>query len=290
MLGFLLGQATLDPQLLPIGPAGTVRVDVGSIVRTSNGKRAKLDDIVRACRGKRAVLIGESHDQAPHHQFQADVIAALARSGRPVIVGFEMFTRPVQDKLMAWPLGFGSEEQFIADSQWKTQWGFDFGIYRPIFNVTREFRLPMVALNVPRDWVRSVGKLGLPGLNPEQRQQLPADIDLGNKEHRMIFDALMGGHPPTGPMGENIYAAQVLWDVGMADSAAKALTGRSPDTIIAIVAGNGHVMYGQGIAYRLKGMGVESQIVVCTEADGTATVAKGIADFVYASKATKKTE
>jgi uncharacterized iron-regulated protein len=247
-----------------------------------------MEDLLRTTQGVRYLLVGESHTNADHHRFQARVINALVDTGRPVIVGLEMFTRPNQVNLAPMSLGKWDDKTFQEQADWKNQWGFDYALYKPIFDVIRERRLPMVALNVPRDWVRSVGRGGLAALSEEQRSQLP-EIYLGNASHRSVFDALMGGHPPSGAQGENIYAAQVLWDEAMADSAIKAMRWRGRQSIMVVVAGSGHVMYDQGIGYRItRQSGEPSVSVVCIEGDKPREVSRGIARFVYMSPAAKE--
>lgn len=286
----LFGQSA-DPHMLDIGRKGLVEVKTGEVRDLRTNRVADLDAIAAAADGTRFVYVGESHDHPEHHSFQAQVIEALVKRGRNVIVGFEMFTRPVQSSLNPWTLGWWSEEEFIEKSEWKTQWGFPFPIYQPIFEVTKRHRLPMVALNVPRDWVRSVGREGYGALTAEQKAELPAQMDLGNGDHRAVFNALMGGHPPTGPRGENIYAAQVLWDEGMADTAIKYMDSlpASSRTVMVVIAGSGHVMYGQGINYRVaKRVGDPGITIVMTEGEASATVARGLGDFVYVAKALKR--
>ena len=85
-------------------------------------------------------------------------------------------------------------------------------------------------------------------------------------------------------MGDHIYAAQVLWDEGMADTALKYLDSRHPDrkTVFVVIAGSGHVMYGQGINYRIaRRHGGEGITVVMAESPQPLTVANGLADFVF---------
>lgn len=283
-----------DPMNLPLGPRkGSVEVSRDAIVDTRTGKTATVHDIAKAADGCRFVYLGESHTNPEHHKMQAAIIEALARRGRDVIVGFEMFTRPRQPDLNAWTLGWQEEPDFIEESGWKTEWGFDFGLYKPIFDVTKRLGLPMVALNVPRDWVRTVGRQGLKGLTQQQLDQLPKEIDTGWKDHRRFFEAMIGGHPMAGPMGDNMYAAQVLWDVGMADSALKYWdrTPRSSKTVIVVVAGVGHVAYGLGINGRIaKRTGETGITVAMVETDGKATVSRGLGDFVYAAKPAPETK
>lgn len=299
MLVLVLTAFQTDPYLLDIGRSGKATVNVEQIVDTRSMKGATAADIASAAKDVHFVFLGESHNSPDHHKMQASVIDALVAAGRDVIVGFEMFTRPVQDNLNPWTLGWWDEATFIERSDWKKQWGFDFGLYRPIFESTKAHRLPMVALNVPRDWVRAVGRGGYAALTPEWRKQLPDELYLGNEDHKKIFSALMGGHPqasnhameqqPTGqaPSFDNIYAAQVLWDEGMADTALKYMAGRSvtPKTVFVVIAGSGHVMYGQGINYRINRRTGEKGITL-TMIDGTEPreVSRGLGDFVYMAK------
>lgn len=278
-----MAQGEPDPLTLPIGRPGKVMVRPGEMVETRSGRKATAQDVARAARGRRFVYLGESHDDPLHHRMQADIIRALVADGRDVVVGMEMFTRPAQQNLAGWTLGWYSDDEFIEKSDWKKQWGFDYSLYKPIFDTVKELKLPLVALNVPRDWVRAVGKAGFEGLSSDQKAELPAQMDLGNKEHREIFTTLMGGHPMTGAQGDNIYAAQVLWDEGMADTAVKYMATRSSEKLVMVaIAGAGHAMYEQGINWRVrKRTGDPGVTVVMGEAEGPKEVSRGLGEFVY---------
>ena len=116
-------------------------------------------------------------------------------------------------------------------------------------------------------------------MKPEDRAQLPKEISLDNADHKMVFDSLMGGHA----MSPNIYSAQVLWDEGMADTALKYLDTHHPNrrTVFVVIAGSGHVMYRQGINYRItKRHGGEGVTVVMIDSNEPVPVANGIGDFV----------
>ncbi len=271
-----------DPYTLPINRASLTDINPG-LTDLKTGKSATAGDVALAAHDVRYVLIGESHTNPEHHLFQAEVIEALVKKGRRVIVGFEMFTREVADELDPWTSGLWTEERFIEQSRWKSQWGFDYALYRPIFEAIRQNKLPMAALNISRDLVRTVGKAGVEGLSMAQMKQIP-NLYLGNQDHRMIFDALMGGHPPMGYQGEHIYAAQVLWDEAMADSAIQAMEkrGQSPKAILVVIAGSGHVMYGQGIGWRVaRRTGARALTVVCIDGETPRKVSKSLGDFVY---------
>ncbi|HRJ26837.1 MAG TPA: ChaN family lipoprotein [Fimbriimonadaceae bacterium] len=289
-LGLLLLTApqnapAVDPYLLAIGPPGRVRVENG-LTDLRSGQKATAAEVARAARGASFVLVGESHETPAHHQVQADIIRALVQDGRHVTVGFEMFTRPNQENLNPWTLGWWSEAEFVERAQWKTQWGYDFAAYRPVFEAIREFRLPMLALNVPRDWVRQVGRQGPAGLTPEQQAQVPA-LYLENTQHKTVFESLLGGHPLAGDQGRNMYAAMVLWDEGMADTALKyqAASPNNPQRVIVMLAGIGHALYKQGIDWRIqRRTGQKTVTVISIESDGPREVSRGLGDFVFSSK------
>lgn len=280
-LGLVAQGAEPDALSLPIGTPGAVQALPNQIVATRSGKAVTLDDLAAAADGTRWVYVGESHDNADHHKMQAAVIDALIKRGRNVVVGFEMFTRPVQQNLNGWTLGWYTDEEFVAKSDWKTQWGFDYALYKPIFDTIKANRLPMVALNVPRDWVRTASRQGYDALPADAKSQLP-EMFLGNKDHRSIFEAMVGGH--AGGAVDGMYRGQVMWDEGMADSALKYMDEypRSPKTVMVVVAGSGHVMYEQGINWRIERRTKENGVTLVM-IDGTESrkVSKGLADFVY---------
>ncbi|MCH8274838.1 MAG: ChaN family lipoprotein [Armatimonadetes bacterium] len=279
---------TADPYQLPINGDRSVEVTRNAVFDTQTGKRATLEQIAEAADGKRFVYVGEEHDNTDAHRWQALIIGALVERGRRVIVGMEMYQRPKQHYLNLWTLGKLTEEEFIEESDWKGQWGFDYALYRPIFDYVRRMRLRLVALNVPREWVRTASREGYDALPDEAKAQLP-EMYLGNEKHRRVFDVLMTGHPP-GPALDAVYRGQVLWDEAMADSALKYLenTSVTSNTVFVILAGNGHLMYEQGINYRVKrrtGMeGVTVIPVSIEEGDRSRTVSAGLGDFVVGTR------
>lgn len=283
-------QQEIDPNLLAIGGAGQLDIAPNQILNTATGRTANADAIAKAADGLNWVYLGENHATTAHQQLQADIIEALAKRGRKVIVGLEMLTRPKQPVLDLWHTTSVSESTFLQKIDWKKEWGFDYKFYRPIFQAAREYSLPMVALNVPRDWVRYVGRGGYGNLTDLQKQELPSEFFLGNGDHKQVFTALMGGHPLTGPQGDNMYAAQVLWDEGMADTALKVMKAKGDkNTVFVVVAGVGHVMYGQGINYRVtRRTGAKGITVSMLQGDEPQKVAKGLGDFVFMSVPEKK--
>ncbi|MFN3690885.1 MAG: ChaN family lipoprotein [Fimbriimonadales bacterium] len=242
---------------LPIGDPRRqylITVRPHAIVDTRRRRAVSLQEMIRLLEPATFILVGEQHDNAQHHQFQAQVIEGLVQAGRSVIVGMEMFDRTKQYPLNLWTLNRLSEAEFIEQSEWKTQWGFDFALYRPIFEVVYRYRLRLVGLNVPRSVVRQTARGGWQSVPETERMGIP-DPDLGVEDHRKLFYALLGGGHPSGEVpNDNFYAAQVVWDTAMADAALRYLerTVPSPRLAFTILAGNGHVMYDVGISLRLR--------------------------------------
>ncbi|MFN7016788.1 MAG: ChaN family lipoprotein [Fimbriimonadales bacterium] len=242
---------------LPIGDPRRqylITVPPGEIVDARRRRPVSMSEMIRLLEPTTFILIGEQHDNAQHHQFQAQVIEGLVQAGRSVIVGMEMFDRTKQYPLNLWTLNRLSEAEFIVQSEWKTQWGFDFALYRPIFEVVYRYRLRLVGLNVPRSVVRQTARGGWQSVPEAERMGIP-DPDLSVEDHRQLFYALLGGGHPSGEaQNDNFYAAQVVWDTAMADTALRYLerTVPSPRLAFVILAGNGHVMYDVGISLRLR--------------------------------------
>ncbi len=274
----------IDPNQLDLGRKGLVMVKVGSLTDLRTGKVVGATEIADAAESVPFVLLGEQHATVLHQQMEATLIQALVAAGRKVTVGLEMYTRPKQDVLDLWSAGSLSEPDFLDKSDWKTQWGFSYDFYRPVFETVRENHLPLVALNVPRDWVHTVGKSGFDALPTSAKLQLPPSLFLGNTNHRKVFDALMGGHSMAGPSMDQMYAAQVLWDEGMADTALKykALKPATSSDTFVVIAGSGHVMYGQGINFRIdRRKGGKSLSIVMLQSSKPIEVSRGLADYVY---------
>lgn len=273
---------------LPIGDPRRqylVTVRPNEIVDTHQRRFVSLQQMIRLLEPATFILIGEQHDNAQHHLFQGQVIEGLVQAGRSVIVGMEMFDRTKQYPLNLWTLNRLSEAEFIEQSEWKTQWGFDFALYRPIFEVVYRYRLRLVGLNVPRVIVRQTARGGWQSVPETERLGIP-DPDLSVEEHRKLFYALLGGgHPAGQPQSDNFYAAQVVWDTAMADTALRYLerTVPSPRLAFVIIAGNGHVMYDVGISLRIRmRSNLPTRIITpLPPSDKPMQVRAAIGDFVW---------
>lgn len=228
----------------PPPPAGPPKV------LTANGQ-VELEAIIPELADKRVVLIGENHDRYDHHQNQLTLIQRLYDANKRLSIGMEMFQQPAQPQLDAYIAGKLSEQELLEKTEYFKQWGFDFRLYRPILRFARDKQIPIVALNVPNDVVRKVGKSGLRSLSGRDRNWVP-QIDYSDQAYRERLYQVFTQHEGVATRDfQNFLEAQLLWDEAMAERAARYLKDRRKRQLV-ILAGNGHLAYGAGIPRRLQ--------------------------------------
>jgi uncharacterized iron-regulated protein len=217
------------------------------------GKSLSYDDVVARMRAAQVILVGEQHDQATHHRLQARVIDSLG-SEPGLVVGLEMVPWSLQEPLERFHKGEIDADGLAGALTWEETWGYDFELYRPVFDAGRSAKARFVALNAPRDVVRALAKNGVDGLAPDVKDAVP-ELDLTDVRHREdIFGIFKNHHPPTGHGSmekafERFYLVQVLWDESMADRTSRALDDGAKRVIV--LAGNGHVAGYRGIPNRI---------------------------------------
>jgi uncharacterized iron-regulated protein len=191
-----------------------------------------------------AICAGEEHDSAAQHFGELHLLSALGERapnlGLELGLGLEMWEKRRQPLLTAFGRGKLGEEELLDRSDYAKTWGYPFAYYRPLLEKARGKGIAILGLNAPHQLTESVAKNGLDGLEPEEERELPA-LDLGNSEHFADFEQRMKHHPGVDhdSLG-NFYAAQVVWDETMADTAATWLMRHAPMRRLLIVAGRAH--------------------------------------------------
>lgn len=209
----------------------------------SNGTARTWTEALADLATVRVVAVGESHDDADHHRLQAEVLSALAPRA-PLAVAFEMVGFEDQATLDGYMSGAMSEADFAV--WWKKNWGYDFAIYKPIFDAAKTAGVPAYGLNAPRDLVKAVSKGGLASLSPADRARLPASVqESGDARYRkFVYDSIAGHGPLTPDQLKNRTEAMAVWNETMGEKAASiAATGR----VVLVIAGQGHVLYKAGV-------------------------------------------
>jgi uncharacterized iron-regulated protein len=202
------------------------------------------------------VYVGERHDYAPHHRVQAAVLAGLHRQRPNLVVGLEMIPHTRQAELDDFLSGQMSEADFATF--WNTIWGFDYKLYKPIFDYARAHNVPMRALNAPRDVITQIARGGLTSLTPQQRAQLPAVVaPIRDPRYLAYVREAFAGHGPMPPdVLARMFEAQAAWNETMAEQVLK--VGQP----VMVVAGSGHMLFSAGIAESVRNRRAASQRVV----------------------------
>ncbi len=200
----------------------------------------------------RSVFVGEQHTQYSDHLNQLAIIKNLHKHwGGNTSIGLEMIQQPYQSALDGYIAGKISERDMLKGTQWFDRWRYDFRLYRPIFSYAKANKIPLVALNIPKELTRKITKVGIKGLSKKERQQLPAIIDRSNKAYAKRITSVFSKHSHTNSKGiAKFLDAQLAWDEGMAFAAAKYLK-KNPAKRMVIIAGGGHVINRSGIPNRL---------------------------------------
>jgi uncharacterized iron-regulated protein len=256
-------QARAADKLLHLSIGDPARKDrvapvvLDGVTDTKTGEVITPGELAARLVGTRLLLIGEEHTSVEFHSVQYRVLSALIASGRHVMIGLEMYPYTEQRFLDEWHDGLLTEEGFLRLSRWYENWGYNWLYYRDIFFLARDSRVPMFAVNTPREIVSAVRKKGLANLTPEEAAHIPKDIDVSSADHMTFFkttfeDQQGGGMVHGGDMSDemwmNMLSAQATWDATMGFNAVQALTLSSdPNAIMVVLVGSGHVAYDLGI-------------------------------------------
>lgn len=230
----------------------------------------------------KAVFVGESHTDYGDHLNQLAVIKSLRPQWPHMAIGIEFVQTPFQKALDDYIAGNSTELEMLRDTQWYDRWGYDFRLYRAIFNYAQQEKIPLIALNTPKEITKRISKVGIAKLTQKERSQLPAHIDKSNKAYRASLEKVYSQHATTSSKKfERFLEAQLAWDETMADSAAKYLH-KHPKANLVILAGSGHIEKRHGIPSRLERRIQHKTAVVLNRVNGSPSSANG--DYLLFSK------
>ena len=288
---------------------GQACAQVGSWHSPSSGTALAADDLFASLVERPVVLLGEIHDDAEHHRWQLHTLAALYSRKPDLVIGFEMFPRRVQPALDRWVNGELSVEAFLDESAWREVWGFDAGLYLPLFHFARQNRLPMVALNVDRALISRVGDEGWQAIPADERAGLsdPAPASAAYRESlARVFASHLpeddedrvdareaaegaaegGDFDPAAILAREDFGrfveAQQTWDRAMAEALASARADH-PEALVVGVMGRGHIDYGHGVPHQLADLGIgdTAKLLPVTVAQACEDVSAELADALF---------
>ncbi|HET6490168.1 MAG TPA: ChaN family lipoprotein, partial [Syntrophales bacterium] len=185
------------------------------------------------------IVVGETHDSQADHDLQLKIIRTLHEGGLTIAVGLEMFRAESQDLLEKWWRWGMSTEQF--EVLYRENWGLPWPLYRDIFIYSRQKRIPLVGLNVPREIVSKAAREGYGSLTEAERKKLPPGITCTLDEaYRSYIRKTFAEHAQSsGRSFDHFCEAQMVWDTAMAIYALEYLD-KNPGSRMVILTGSAH--------------------------------------------------
>jgi uncharacterized iron-regulated protein len=268
----------------------TMNIIPEQILSAQEGKSITFAQMIEEMNDCRFVYVGETHNSLPMHEIQFKVIEALYEQDRSISIGIEMFPVTSQEGLNKWSLGIQSQEEFLREAEWYVNWGHNFGFYEMIFEFAKKNKLPIHALNAPREIISKVRMQGWDSLSMEEKDLVPKP-DLSHSEHRTlirtIFESADLPHQMKGAglemMFEGLYRAQSAWDEVMSFNAHQAQI--RDRTKLIVLAGSGHLIYNLGINRRVfekNELPFKTVVAVPVPKEkGKVQVSRSLADYIW---------
>lgn len=251
---------------------------VTHVMRVQDREQISVQRMIAELDGAPLVFAGERHDAPAHHRLQLDILKGLAAQGKPLALAMEMFEEGSQKALDAWSAGKVPEYAIrkVFEGNWRnTPWG----LYQDLMLFARDHRIPIVALNAPRDLVQAVAKDGFASLGGEQLARLPAGIDARVSSAFMQFMAsAYSMHGRSGDSFRYMCEAQMLRNKVMARRLASYLE-RNPDRVLVVITGGAHARKLGGIPAELEQLRYKVLLPPVPGLDGD-SITTGDADYL----------
>jgi len=276
-----------DPKL----KGKTMEVGAGTILAGASGAKVDFERMIRDLMAARIVHVGESHDVMAMHEIEFQVIRALYGRDRHLAIGMEMVPVTLQETLNEWTAGLLTKEEFLREIRWYVTWNFNFGYYEKIFDFAREHRLPIYALNAPREVITKIRMRGWDALSDEEKAFFPGTPDVTNRDHRALIRAVFESSdlpaamkgPGLDSVFEGLYRSQSAWDEVMGANAVRAAEAEGRRVVVCV--GSGHLLYNLGLnrrAYERSKLPFKTVIAVeVPHEKKSLTVSRAISDYVF---------
>jgi uncharacterized iron-regulated protein len=278
-----IGDPKLKDKVMEIG--------AGGILAGATGATVAFDRMIQEMTASRIVHVGETHDAMAMHEIQFQVIRALYAKDRHLAIGMEMVPVTLQETLNEWTAGLLTKEEFLREIRWYVTWNFNFGYYEKIFDFAREHRLPIYALNAPREVITKIRMRGWDALTDAEKALFPGTPDVSNQDHRTlirtVFESSDIPHAMKGAgldqVFEGLYRSQSAWDEVMGANAVRAAQAEGRRVVVLV--GSGHLLYNLGLnrrAYERSKLPFKTVVAVEVPAGKKSLpVSRAIADYVF---------
>ncbi len=241
----------------------------GKIWSREAGRLVSAQDYGMSLAKSRFILLGESHDNADHHQLQAWAIRTISKlRGARIVEGapqadtiaMEMLSadqQPALDRFYGRNAKVPRQREasdFGRMLKWETLGWPDYKLYEPIVAAALDARLVIVPGNPTRDETRKVGREGLGAIDSAEAKRLAIDQPLSGEHQDSLTIEIAKSHCDMlpAPALPNMSLVQRLRDARMADAMLDAGTYKGS----ILIAGNGHVREDRGVPWYMTRRGI----------------------------------
>ena len=239
----------------------------GRIVETASGDiLAEAGTLVQRLKGADVVVLGEVHDNPLHHEFQADIVTALAPAG----LSFEMVAPEDESMLARLRRERAPAAVLGAALRWEERGWPDFAMYAPIFEAAGRAEVtggavdPRILALAMEEGAAVAGRSALGA--SVVRYGLEADLD-----EAMLAEAVaeqVRAHCDAIPeaLAERMVEAQRVRDAAFADAVLRARA-LGDDGQVVLIAGKGHGRIDRGVPALVERAAPNLQVVTIAFAE-----------------------
>ncbi|MGC2164460.1 MAG: ChaN family lipoprotein [Gallionella sp.] len=165
------------------------------------------------------LLLGEVHDNMVHHELQLKLLKARVESGSHPALMMEQLdaaSQPALDQALA-----GDNRDEILNSVNALIKFTDWQFYSPLLSVAIDYKLPVIAANVPNQFLQPVIWKGYAAFDPQELKRLDVEVVWNEKRQNYLASNMGGAH--CGKLRDDLRIgltrSQRLRDALMTDSA-----------------------------------------------------------------------
>ncbi len=304
-LSWILSVGLAFGVVAPIGFSARSPLELGTDLAMVNSRSSALaiapstifteaqQTILNDLESASVIYLGETHDRQADHQAQLAIIQELHQRNPQLAIALEMVQQPYQTVLDQYLAGEISETELREQSEYDQRWGYDWELYAPIFRYAQAEQLSLIALNTPTELTREVARQGEDAWTTVDskwlipRSELDTHNDAYRNRLRPIYDEIHQGQSASFSF-EHFMLAQLLWDETMAAAIASFLQ-ENQEFQIVVLAGQGHIVYGDGIPDRVArrmadNPDFQQRSLLLNPSENAETVGEGvIADYFWFS-------
>lgn len=236
---------------------------VGKLWHPAAGRFESSQTLAAALATTRFVLLGEKHDNADHHRFQAWAVKQMFDRGRRPAAALEMIRSDQEAALADHRAAYPGDAAGLGEAlSWQETGWPAWAYYQPIVEPFLAADLPIGPASLSKSTLRQVVREGIGVLGPVRGAALGLEALPEGAMLEEMKAEIVAAHCNQLPsaMIEPMVTASLVKDAVMAEALrGGADLGRRDGAVL--VAGNGHVRLDRGVPWHLTRLSPGSQVL-----------------------------